>query len=162
MKTCNKCEIEKQLDKFSKLNGKFRSICKLCYNESMREYNSSATRKESQRKYSKLRRESMREYNSSEEGKRAQRHRHLMKLYSISLENYENVYIRQLGLCAICKTDKPGGRGNRLNVDHDHNTGQLRGLLCHYCNVGIGIMQDSVNLVEAAITYLQSPPGIPE
>lgn len=54
----------------------------------------------------------------------------------------------QDGRCKIC------GQLKKLNVDHDHATGEVRGLLCHGCNVGIGFFRDSPELLRSAIDYL--------
>jgi len=51
--------------------------------------------------------------------------------YGISIEQYEEMLDKQNGLCAICKTPP---QTKRLAVDHDHDTGEVRGLLCHRCN----------------------------
>ena len=52
--------------------------------------------------------------------------------------------------CKICGKDDDG----ELCVDHDHNTGKVRGLLCHTCNKGLGLLYDSPKLLRNAITYL--------
>ena len=62
----------------------------------------------------------------------------------------------QNGVCAICcdpKGHEPGC-GNRLYVDHDHLTGRVRGLLCHYCNTGIGNLKDDPEIILAALNYV--------
>lgn len=56
----------------------------------------------------------------------------------------------QNGRCAICKEFFTG----TPNVDHDHQTGVVRGLLCHGCNVGIGFLKDDIRLLKSAIVYL--------
>jgi hypothetical protein len=73
--------------------------------------------------------------------------------YNISVEDHDQLLHEQGGLCAICKTDKPAGSG-RLNVDHDHATGAVRGLLCHSCNTALGGFGDDVERLQAAIDYL--------
>jgi len=57
--------------------------------------------------------------------------------------------------CAICKTDKPSTPYGIFYVDHDHKTGAIRGLLCHKCNTGIGLLNDEISILESAILYLQ-------
>jgi hypothetical protein len=53
-----------------------------------------------------------------------------------------------------------GGRGNNTaHVDHDHVTGEVRGLLCHACNIGIGGLRDSIALLKNAVAYLESGPS---
>lgn len=60
---------------------------------------------------------------------------------------------KQDGKCAICKSPDFAPRGP--NVDHDHETGEIRGLLCMKCNVGIGMFADSTEVMESAIAYLR-------
>lgn len=55
--------------------------------------------------------------------------------------------------CQVCRTPETDGK-TRLAVDHDHRTGEVRGVLCHRCNRGIGLLGDSVEGAEAALTYL--------
>lgn len=57
----------------------------------------------------------------------------------------------QQGRCAICRTDQM----DRAHVDHDHDTGKVRGLLCGPCNQGIGLFRDEPERLEAAATYLR-------
>lgn len=78
---------------------------------------------------------------------------HLLKYrYGITMEEYSRLLAEQGGCCAICK-GTPGHR--RLDVDHDHVTGKVRGLLCHMCNTGIAKFRDNIVLLEATITYLK-------
>ena len=68
--------------------------------------------------------------------------------------------IKQNGLCAICKTspeitvDKNGRHSGGLRVDHDHDTGVIRGLLCRNCNSGLGYFKDNKQIMENAVKYL--------
>lgn len=57
--------------------------------------------------------------------------------------------------CSICRTTDWPGRHNRPHVDHDHETGQVRGILCSECNTGLGKFKDKVHLLENALAYLQ-------
>lgn len=69
--------------------------------------------------------------------------------YNLEPEQYNSMLLAQEGLCKVCKTfmTKP-------NVDHEHETGVVRGLLCKSCNAGIGLLKDSVALLKSAIEYL--------
>lgn len=81
----------------------------------------------------------------------------LKRNYGLTLEQYEQMRSAQGGLCAICGTGDPGGRGGHVGsfvVDHCHDTGKIRGLLCHACNTGIGSLRDSVEVLASAIGYL--------
>lgn len=81
-----------------------------------------------------------------------QRHRALLKSYGISMDEYREMLAGQGGVCAICGGVNKDGR--QLFVDHDHATGEVRGLLCNLCNRGIGNMRDSIELLQGAIEYL--------
>lgn len=96
---------------------------------------------------SKDRRKYLREWRAKN-GEHARNHRYKAK-FGISLETYERMFLEQKGLCAICNKAM-----KRLCVDHCHNTKQMRGLLCHKCNMALGGFNDSVELLKAAIKYL--------
>ena len=70
-------------------------------------------------------------------------------------ERYHELMESQEGRCAICGM-KPEGR---LAVDHDHATGQVRGLLCQSCNVAPGFLRDDPNRLKTAIASLENPPA---
>lgn len=72
----------------------------------------------------------------------------------LSTVAYAALLADQGGRCAICGTTDPGKR-ERFNVDHCHTTGYLRGLLCHGCNTGLGLLGDSVDTLLAAVAYLR-------
>ena len=81
--------------------------------------------------------------------------------YGIDREQYEALVEAQGNACAICKKpekEMDGQRGTplRLSVDHDHETGKVRGLLCRQCNIGIGRLKESVEILQNAIDYLKS------
>ena len=61
----------------------------------------------------------------------------------------------QDGVCAICKTVGRGKNSTRLHIDHDHNTGKVRALLCFQCNVGLGKFKDNSELLLAAAHYIE-------
>lgn len=78
----------------------------------------------------------------------------IKKKYNITKEEYEALFAKQRGRCAICRvraTDAPKGF---LCVDHNHKTGKVRGLLCWNCNVAIGHLRDNAKLLRKAIDYL--------
>jgi len=72
-----------------------------------------------------------------------------------SLDYYEQKIAEQNGLCAICGVDEVE-HGRRFSIDHDHNTGKFRGLLCVRCNFGIGYFKDNPNTMTKAIQYLRT------
>jgi predicted nucleic acid-binding Zn ribbon protein len=75
--------------------------------------------------------------------------------YRITSEEYRTLLRSQQGRCAVCGTDTPGGAGG-WHVDHDHEGGDVRGLLCHHCNVGLGYFGDDFERVQAAAEYLRA------
>jgi hypothetical protein len=93
--------------------------------------------------------------------RRGLRDRKLQATYGITLAQYEAMLESQGGLCGICNTDNPYGEGQvhqraRMSfaVDHDHTTGQTRGLLCNLCNRALGFLQDDPQIVHNAWVYL--------
>jgi len=79
----------------------------------------------------------------------------LKSTFGITLDEYNAILNNQNGVCAICsKTPKQNGK--RLAVDHCHSSLKVRGLLCSTCNQAIGLLKDSPNLLNNAITYLQT------
>lgn len=75
-------------------------------------------------------------------------------LYGIGLVEYERLLAKQNNRCAICRTSRPGGAGEYWPVDHDHITGQVRGLLCHRCNTALGQFQDDPEVIARALSYV--------
>jgi hypothetical protein len=77
--------------------------------------------------------------------KRCRRDEHIRRLYGIGMDEYEEMYEVQAGLCAICelpeKAKNPIGAIARLSIDHDHETGEVRGLLCRGCNHILGAIE---------------------
>lgn len=76
----------------------------------------------------------------------------LQSIYGVSKAEYDEMFIAQSGLCAICR--KPPSDKKPLVVDHDHSDGFVRGLLCKKCNFGIGHFEDSEGVLTAAIEYI--------
>lgn len=75
--------------------------------------------------------------------------------YGITVERYDELLAEQDGVCAIC-SGPPFGKSDRFyHVDHDHETGAIRGLLCHSCNLLLAQARDSVDRLHAAIAYLE-------
>jgi hypothetical protein len=95
---------------------------------------------------------------------RAGRDGYLRRTYGIGLKEYEMMLDDQDGCCAICsigpdvyeERDRHSrGAKGRLYVDHDHATGEVRGLLCMQCNFLLGSASDDVEILEHAIRYLR-------
>lgn len=90
----------------------------------------------------------------------------LWREYGITLEQYEAMFDAQNGVCAICgRADRRTATSNatlrRICVDHDHKTGAIRGVLCADCNQAMGLLDDQIELLQRAISYLRDPPAKP-
>ena len=83
----------------------------------------------------------------------------LLKNYNLSSEEFEKILLSQNNCCAICGINQDklkGGIKKHLCVDHCHNTGEVRGLLCDKCNRGIGLLGDNVDTLKNAVSYLEN------
>lgn len=141
VKSCSKCKKTKELDDFYfyKKRDRHYSCCKSCHNEAQVLVNK------------KWRRENPIEF------RRRRVEINLKSKYGITLETIDSLLKLQNNSCAICKTElllKTSDRTKRFNVDHNHVTGEVRGLLCLTCNMGLGLYNDSVELLENAKQYL--------
>ena len=81
------------------------------------------------------------------------RRRNLRRLYGITPEQFDAILCEQGGVCASCG-GPPFGKAGKYHVDHCHATGRIRGLLCHKCNVALGMASDNVDYLNKLITYL--------
>jgi hypothetical protein len=148
-KQCTRCELVKSFDEFSPTRGgKFgrNSKCKQCINNETRLWREQNI-------------ERIRAYNRRTRMMR--RDGYLRRTYGISLEQYSEMLAAQGGVCEICKEEETfrGGRNGDsempLAIDHDHETGEIRGLLCTTCNKAIGAMRDDPARLDAAAAYLR-------
>ena len=136
MKFCPKCNETKPKSDFYKAKSGFTSYCKVCWKTYI---------KTTQRKPSK---EKTRSYI-------------LRSKFGISFEDYMTLYNNQGGLCSICKKPltiwaETRDYSNVACVDHNHTTGEIRGLLCNHCNTGIGLFREDLSIMKEAINYLTS------
>lgn len=86
---------------------------------------------------------------------------YLKSKFNLTQDQYNQLLKKQNGLCAICKNTETQLRRKSkeyklLSVDHCHKTKKIRGLLCHKCNVSIGLLNDSIERMEEMIKYLKS------
>lgn len=137
MKTCTGCGVEKSLDLFHRERGRpdgFKSRCIQCYKEAR-----------DARLLDPAYREKLRLYGA------AFRRNDRDRKYGVVPGTVDRLMSEQSGLCAVCGT-KPEGRD--LNVDHDHVTGRIRGLLCLNCNLALGHVSDSIERLLSLASYL--------
>jgi hypothetical protein len=99
------------------------------------------------------------EYRNRPERKRAMRDLYYRRTYGLSADEVDAMLEAQGGGCAICGV-LPDTLG-RLHLDHDHVSGEIRGLLCQSCNQAIGHLRDDPGLLRRAADYLETSPGAP-
>ena len=143
-KICTKCGIEKAGTEFHKKSG-INKYGPFCYLAS--ECKSCAVDISKRTRISEKNKERWSAYGFRN---------HLMFRYGITQEQYEKMYEEQKGLCSICGSEGFGvGDARRLNVDHDHTTNKVRGLLCSSCNNGLGRFKDNIEFLKKAVDYLE-------
>lgn len=90
--------------------------------------------------------------------KAAAHEKRIVETYGVTAEEYQAIYELQGGKCAICQ--RATGAKKKLSIDHDHDTGFSRGLLCLPCNRNVlGHARDDIEFFERAIEYLKNPPA---
>lgn len=131
-KQCFRCKAVKPLGEFHK-NGKkgLHSWCKAC------------AKIHRQKNYAKNR------------PKLALAHRKwcIKNTYGLTLEQYDQMFEDQGGVCKTC--GKVNRDGRRLYIDHNHETGKVRGLLCHRCNSLLGFVKDDIDILQNILAYLK-------
>jgi hypothetical protein len=93
-----------------------------------------------------------------QEEKDRQRKNHLRRKYGITEIDYLALLVDQDYQCKICGSKTPGGRGKYFHVDHHHDDGDIRGLLCSRCNHVIGLIEENVDIALGIINYIDPPP----
>lgn len=123
---CAKCRIEKHQSEFYRKGDGFQTWCKSCQNKVKRITRSRTETAEQKRKHN------------------------LSSRYGITPEQYDEKLKQQGGLCAIC-----GEVPVRKVLDHNHETGAPRGILCHRCNIALPAIENKAYL-ESALKYLEA------
>jgi hypothetical protein len=82
------------------------------------------------------------------------RAQHIQRKYGINAQEFDALLESQGGVCPICETRLPEGT-RRVHVDHCHDTGEVRGILCNACNSGLGMFGDNPERLLKAIAYLR-------
>lgn len=80
--------------------------------------------------------------------------RHRIRTYGLTPQVFDKMMTAQDGKCPICETLLDAEVRDLCHIDHCHNTGVVRGILCKRCNLGIGFMNDDVEILKRAINYL--------
>lgn len=138
-KVCTKCHVEKDVSEFYKGRGKggkypwCKSCCKII------------NRKNSVAYY----------HRNKEQRQKESRNYTMLRKFGIGVKEYNQMFARQQGCCAICGQHQEE-LSMRLAIDHNHETGDVRSLLCGECNLGLGKFKDKPELLRQAAQYLES------
>lgn len=152
-KCCNKCKAEKPIEEFSinrESNDGYAWSCKNC----LKNYRTNRP-KEILDRYNNISKAYKRKYDSLDSTKNRNKlhsEKQKYKKFGITKNIFDNLCSNQKGCCAICEC--PANSEKSLAIDHNHETGKVRGLLCAKCNVGLGMFKDNKNLLANAINYL--------
>lgn len=164
MKRCRICNESKPLSDFYRLAGMrdgHRNECKACNLAQQHERyladpaRAKARVKQWQQENADRVNAYWRERRREPQVKRRERDAYLKRKFGISLAEYDAILAEQGGVCAVCS--RPPTCGISLHVDHDHDTGRIRGLLCFRCNNALGDLEDDPALLRAAARYLEPP-----
>lgn len=141
MKPCRVCLIEKPLVDFYRhpaaADGHL-GLCKTCQKQRSKE------------RHERLRSDVAYKKNRS----RTARINTLKRKYGMSVEDYNRLLHQQGDACHICRSQHPGLEFSFFPVDHDHVTGEVRGLLCNDCNLGLQRFKDNPEFLMGAAAYL--------
>lgn len=131
---CTKCKVSKSETEFysnKKNRDGITSVCKQCSDAYTKEWS-----KNNKEKYNVI-----------------QKRSRLFRYYGVTLEWFYTTLEEQDFSCAVCGIEKCT-TGREFSVDHCHKTGEVRGILCHSCNVALGHVGDSVERLTQLIAYL--------
>lgn len=92
--------------------------------------------------------------NNPEKRRKINQKRHYMLNFGITIEQYNEIFDKQGGCCAVCNRHQSEFK-MALAVDHNHMTDGIRGLLCSNCNLILGHANDNINILQNAIQYLK-------
>jgi ribosomal protein S14 len=126
--TCGEQKYATEFYVRDKKTGRRHSVCKICDRKRVKE-----------------------QYNAE-----TYRNQHLKRNYGITLNEYNQMLLEQEHRCKICGTTEPGGKYGKFMVDHSHNTGEVRGLLCKSCNIALGEVGDNISTLQKMIEYLNT------
>jgi Recombination endonuclease VII len=166
MKRCRICNESKPLSDFYRAAGTrdgYRGECKACNLAQQHERyladpaRAKARVKQWQQENADRVNTYWRKRRQEPEVKRREREAYLKRKFGISLDEYDAMLAEQGGVCAVCFREPTPGIS--LHVDHDHETGRIRGLLCFRCNNALGDLEDDPALLRSAARYLE--PAVP-
>lgn len=162
-KQCRVCGSVKPIGDFYRMAGMrdgHRNECKACnLAEKRRRYASDPAKyKAKVKRWQQANAERVNAYHSAYRSrpgyKRAMRDRYYRRTFGISADEFDALLASQGGVCAICRQLPERGVAG-LHLDHDHETGEVRGIVCQPCNHGLGLFRDDPATLERAAAYLR-------
>ena len=154
-KRCSKCGLDKSTEDFgscARSGDGLQPWCRACYKDYSKARQQDPEAHARDLAYSKMKYE---RYKASGMGGFRQKVSRLKCTFGLTMEQYIQMAMAQNNVCAIC--GQPASRDGKdccLDVDHDHATGKIRGLLCKNCNIGLGNLGDSSERLRKAADYL--------
>lgn len=146
-KRCPKCETIKDVAAFGANRANrdgLQTYCRVCAVETVMQ---------SRQKDPTSHRESSKRW--KQENPEQAHDMHLRRTYGVEYGTYAAMLEKQGGKCAVCEAAEPGGNSKNFHMDHCHDTGKVRGLLCTSCNNGIGRFNHDPELLREAAAYLR-------
>ena len=137
-------------------DGAHQSYCKACYTAYMKEH-----REKNREAYNAAQRRYYQNHGPEVRAMMSDRmyESKLRNQYGLTVEDVQRLFASQSGLCAICKREiflRKKNAADSAALDHNHDTGQVRGLLCGNCNKALGQFYEDPVLLRAAATYIES------
>lgn len=151
---CWSCKTEKPYSDFPRQPQKKKGIsgeCKACNNTRNKLY-------KAKNRTEVIRKKKLYRKQNAEKCSKQNRQYNLKRNYKLSPKDYDDLLAKQNHVCAICLKPETGTNQfglKRLAVDHDHSTQKIRGLLCGFCNMGLGMFRDNSQSLLNAATYLE-------
>ena len=152
LKLCSNCKEKKELVMFSKnkhTKDGLNTWCKACNAILAKSWRKVESNKERVKQWRS---------NNIEKCTAHARKSNLNIKYNMSIKEYNVLLEAQNNKCLLC-SKSPEDNGKALSVDHDHQTGKIRGLLCDNCNKGIGFLKENIETLKNAIRYLETHGG---
>lgn len=166
LRACGMCGDTKPAADFSyrdKARGVLQARCKSCCSVAFKTYRQANPDKfreykwyaKPENKAAKAEYQRQRKREMPERVFHIRRNSYLKSKFGITPERYEEMLAAQNGVCAICGSPEPGRSSPYFHVDHCHDTGVVRALLCNGCNLGLGHFKDDISRLEGAVAYLK-------
>lgn len=153
-KTCSTCKDTKDISLFGKnkySKDKLTSNCLECKNKASREWdkrNSERKRKANKEWYHRVKSEQPDKFPLQ------RRRAKFKRVYGITLDEYDEMLKSQDYKCVTCGKEHNDTEQEKLRVDHCHATGKVRGLLCHNCNISLGLIKEDIKVLDSLKAYV--------